>query len=215
MTHQNHQTNGASLEDCHTNFFALTELHGIKWRKLVWGETSGGGDGEDGAAPLADPVISSYARCLAGDILCVWRRVPAPQPLDFDMAMPAPPPLSLRASKELWIFWYGEEPDLTGLVAPELMESRKSQLHFPLMLMSELYCRCITSRYAVNGETSYRSNNRYDQINITDTLIYQRQRDIDSVIFVILSINAEVDYGKRYMAVSASRTRIIPAPLAA
>ncbi|XP_045490873.1 mediator of RNA polymerase II transcription subunit 13 [Colias croceus] len=127
MTHQNHQTNGASLEDCHTNFFALTELHGIKWRKLVWGETSGGGDGEDGAAPLADPVISSYARCLAGDILCVWRRVPAPQPLDFDMAMPAPPPLSLRASKELWIFWYGEEPDLTGLVAPELMESQGDQ----------------------------------------------------------------------------------------
>jgi len=23
MTHQNHQTNGASLEDCHTNFYAL------------------------------------------------------------------------------------------------------------------------------------------------------------------------------------------------
>lgn len=23
MTHQNHLTNGASLEDCHTNFFAL------------------------------------------------------------------------------------------------------------------------------------------------------------------------------------------------
>lgn len=23
MTHQNNQTNGASLEDCHTNFFAL------------------------------------------------------------------------------------------------------------------------------------------------------------------------------------------------
>ncbi|CAF4957560.1 unnamed protein product [Pieris macdunnoughi] len=126
MTHQNHQTNGASLEDCHTNFFALTELHGIKWRKLVWGETSGGGETEDGAAPLADPVISSYARCLAGDILCVWRRVPAPQPLDLDMSTPAPapPPLSLRASKELWIFWYGEEPDLTGLVASELLESR-------------------------------------------------------------------------------------------
>ncbi|KPJ19105.1 Mediator of RNA polymerase II transcription subunit 13 [Papilio machaon] len=25
MTHQNHQTNGASLEDCHTNFFALAD----------------------------------------------------------------------------------------------------------------------------------------------------------------------------------------------
>ncbi|CAH0722031.1 unnamed protein product, partial [Brenthis ino] len=123
MTHQNHQTNGASLEDCHTNFFALTELYGIKWRKLVWGETSGGGEGEEGSAPLADPVISSYARCLAGDILCVWRRVPH----DIDTGMPAPPPLSLRASKELWIFWYGEEPDLNGVVAPELIASQGDQ----------------------------------------------------------------------------------------
>lgn len=103
-----------------------TELYGIKWRKLVWGETSGvGAEGEEGAAPLADPVISSYARCLAGDILCVWRRVPAPQPLDIDIGLAAPPPLSLRASKELWIFWYGEEPDLNGLVAPELITSRE------------------------------------------------------------------------------------------
>ncbi|XP_026747536.1 mediator of RNA polymerase II transcription subunit 13 [Trichoplusia ni] len=129
MTHQNHQTNGASLEDCHTNFFALTELYGIKWRKLVWGETSGGGDGEEGGAPLADPVISSYARCLAGDILCVWRRVSAPPPNDniYDMSTPTPPPLSLRAAKELWIFWYGEEPDLNGLVAPELIASQGDQ----------------------------------------------------------------------------------------
>ncbi|KAJ0180779.1 hypothetical protein K1T71_004183 [Dendrolimus kikuchii] len=131
MTHQNHQTNGASLEDCHTNFFALTELYGIKWRKLVWGETSGGGEGDEGAAPLADPVISSYARCLAGDILCVWRRVPAQPPPSVDiyeMRAPArPPPLSLRAAKELWIFWYGEEPDLNGLVAPELISSQGEQ----------------------------------------------------------------------------------------
>lgn len=125
-----------------------TELHGIKWRKLVWGETSGGGDaGEEGAAPLADPVISSYARCLAGDILCVWRRVPAPQSLDLDMSTPAPPPLSLRASKELWIFWYGEEPDLTGLVASELLESRKCFTVFKyrliILAVTELqYVRC-------------------------------------------------------------------------
>ncbi|XP_068630122.1 mediator of RNA polymerase II transcription subunit 13 isoform X2 [Battus philenor] len=133
MTHQNHQTNGASLEDCHTNFFALTELYGIKWRKLVWerecgggGAGGGAGEGEEGAAPLGDPVISSYARCLAGDILCVWRRVPAQQPPDL-YDMPAPPPLSLRAAKELWIFWYGEEPDLSGLVAPELIASQGDQ----------------------------------------------------------------------------------------
>lgn len=111
-----------------------TELYGIKWRKLVWGETasgggSGGGDG-DGSAPLADPVISSYARCLAGDILCVWRRVPTPSQDIYDMTAPAPPPLSLRAAKELWIFWYGEEPDLNGLVAPELISGREYSFVF-------------------------------------------------------------------------------------
>ncbi|XP_066998213.1 mediator of RNA polymerase II transcription subunit 13 isoform X2 [Anabrus simplex] len=141
MTHPNHQTNGASLEDCHTNFFALTELCGIKWRKLVWGECGFSPE------PLEDPVLSSYARCLAVDILCVWRRVATQQPGSagthtnqgggglFDSInlgpglgpgsaaghSPQHPPLSLHAAKELWIFWYGEEPDLTGLVAPELI----------------------------------------------------------------------------------------------
>lgn len=33
------------------------------------------------------------------------------------------PPLSLTAAKELWIFWYGEEPDLTDLVVPELLKA--------------------------------------------------------------------------------------------
>jgi len=31
MTHQNHQTNGASLEDCHTNFYALVSTVLIFW----------------------------------------------------------------------------------------------------------------------------------------------------------------------------------------
>ncbi|CAH1098511.1 unnamed protein product [Psylliodes chrysocephalus] len=138
MTHPNFQTNGASLEDCHTNFFALTELSGIKWRRLVWSETdrNGGGGGGGGVGhhgggggtePLEDPVLRSYARCLAADILCVWRRVSTPRAADmFDLGPPPPaqpPPLSLAASKELWIFWYGEEPDLNELVAPELNTS--------------------------------------------------------------------------------------------
>lgn len=118
-----------------------TELSGIKWRKLVWSEserTVGGGAGlslphssncAGGATnttePLEDPVLLSYARCLAADILCVWRRVPTPRGAAdvFDLGPPpaaSPPPLSLAASKELWIFWYGEEPDLSELVAPEL-----------------------------------------------------------------------------------------------
>ncbi|XP_043676053.1 mediator of RNA polymerase II transcription subunit 13 isoform X1 [Vespula pensylvanica] len=140
MTHPSHQTNGASLEDCHTNFFALTDLCGIKWRKLVWGEVAGG----FGGTPLEDPVLSSFSRCLAGDILCVWRRVAAtpaasaggpatasgPGPGIFELGIapsPAPPPLSLTAAKELWIFWYGEEPDLSGLVSPELIACESEQ----------------------------------------------------------------------------------------
>lgn len=103
----------------------------------------GGGEGEEGAAPLGDPVISSYARCLAGDILCVWRRVPAPQPQDiYEMSVPAPPPppLSLRAAKELWIFWYGEEPDLNGLVAPELITGREYSFFFLKFEIDAGYC---------------------------------------------------------------------------
>ncbi|CRK97337.1 CLUMA_CG010730, isoform A [Clunio marinus] len=134
MTHQNHQTNGASLEDCHTNFFALADLCGIKWKKLVLNERPlSTGD------PLDDPVLRSYTKCLAKDILCVWRRVSQHKnDLDqtgglgmFDISQIGctsviHPPLSLTAAKELWIFWYGEEPDLTDLVSPELLKSPDS-----------------------------------------------------------------------------------------
>ncbi|XP_044731039.1 mediator of RNA polymerase II transcription subunit 13 isoform X2 [Chrysoperla carnea] len=144
MTHPNHLTNGASLEDCHTNFFALTDLCGIKWRKLVWGESTA-------TEPLEDPVLRSYSRCLASDILCVWRRVATPPPPPppsanngaggglFDSLTSLQPtvtsashnvqqpPLSLAAAKELWIFWYGEEPDLSELVSPELLSSEGEQ----------------------------------------------------------------------------------------
>ncbi|CAH1719545.1 unnamed protein product [Chironomus riparius] len=131
MTHQN-QTNGASLEDCHTNFFALADLCGIKWKKLVLNERpQATGD------PLDDPVLKSYTKCLAKDILCVWRRVTQHKnDLDqtgglgmFDISQNTSvihPPLSLTAAKELWIFWYGEEPDLTDLVSPELLKSPDS-----------------------------------------------------------------------------------------
>lgn len=88
--------------------------------------------------PLDDPVLRSYSKCLAVDILCVWRRVAAPKPdpdpsggFNFEIPLHGPgtggsvthPPLSLTAAKELWIFWYGEEPDLSDLVAPELLKS--------------------------------------------------------------------------------------------
>jgi len=63
-------------------------------------------------------------------MLCVWRRVQStktdnadPNALTFEITTSTKvhPPLSLAAAKELWIFWYGEEPDLTELVDAELL----------------------------------------------------------------------------------------------
>uniref|UniRef100_A0A8R1TKB8 Mediator of RNA polymerase II transcription subunit 13 n=2 Tax=Onchocerca TaxID=6281 RepID=A0A8R1TKB8_ONCVO len=98
-------TNGGSLEDCHTNVFALTELNGLKWKCLT--------------TPLSqrtwtsleqDPVLSAYAKCLQAGILCAWRRQP-PQPTSTLAAMQLPD-YRIDVVKELWIFWYShEEPD--------------------------------------------------------------------------------------------------------
>ncbi|CAN7987204.1 unnamed protein product [Ixodes hexagonus] len=117
MTHPTLVTNGASLEDCHTNFFALADLCGLKWRRLSseqqghsLGPHGGSGGSCSAAEPLSEPVLSSFAKCLAADLLCVWRRVARPE---------------LPHRRELWVFWYGEEPDLAGLVSPELNDTEQ------------------------------------------------------------------------------------------
>ncbi|EFX71474.1 hypothetical protein DAPPUDRAFT_60138 [Daphnia pulex] len=142
MAHPNSQTNGASLEDCHTNFFALTDLCGIRWRKLTsegYSPQPGGGGPWD---YLNDPVLLSYWRCLSNDILCVWRRIPSASsasspggssafPPSFPSGFPNPQSSTqqgsnglstLSGAKELWIFWYGDtSPDLSSLVVPEIL----------------------------------------------------------------------------------------------
>lgn len=118
-------------------FFLQTDLCGIKWRKWVWGEVV---SYPPEPLQVKDPVLWSYSRCLSNDILCVWRRigsppnsqtpgVPAGGPL-FDplagltpTAAPVAPALSLTVAKELWIFWYGEEPILTDVISKELLSS--------------------------------------------------------------------------------------------
>ncbi|RWS17807.1 Mediator of RNA polymerase II transcription subunit 13-like protein [Dinothrombium tinctorium] len=133
MSHPNNITNGASLEDSHTNFFALADLCGIKWRRLAIGDSY-----LLSPDPFDDPVLVSYSKCLAADLLCVWRRVVTNRGLNTSIG--GPPDQASRPglnpsdphssgnqqqvvySKELWIFWYGEEPDLSELVSNELSE---------------------------------------------------------------------------------------------
>lgn len=108
------------------NIFSLslkTDLCGIRWRKFVFVDPV--------SEPLKDPILRSYARCLREDILCVWRRISSKKvdtfnPNNLYDTRPQNsvtfPPLSLKTSKELWIFWYKEEPDLNELLVPELMK---------------------------------------------------------------------------------------------
>uniref|UniRef100_A0A8C9Z5H6 Mediator of RNA polymerase II transcription subunit 13 n=1 Tax=Sander lucioperca TaxID=283035 RepID=A0A8C9Z5H6_SANLU len=100
-TTANWVANGASLEDCHSNIFSLAELTGIKWRCYSFR-----GSGEYGpviSAPAQDdPVLRSFMRCVQANLLCVWRRKIKPD------------------TKELWIFWWGEEPILSDVIHHEL-----------------------------------------------------------------------------------------------
>ncbi|XP_069571315.1 mediator of RNA polymerase II transcription subunit 13-like isoform X1 [Brachyistius frenatus] len=100
-TTANWVANGASLEDCHSNIFSLAELTGIKWRCYRF--RSGGEYGPVISAPAQDdPVLRSFMRCVQANLLCVWRRKIKPD------------------AKELWIFWWGEEPNLSNVIHHEL-----------------------------------------------------------------------------------------------
>lgn len=107
--------------------FLQTDLCGIKWRKFVGVERP-----NTSVDPLEDPILRSYSRCLDMNILCVWRRVESPRQdpdpnstggmFDSMTATTVHPPLSLTAAKELWLFWYGEEPELSGAVDSQLLK---------------------------------------------------------------------------------------------
>ena len=95
------------------DFVFQTDLDGIKWRRLS-------ADSTFCLEPLDDPVLQSFTKCIQNDILCVWRRV--------QRSSDQKAPDQLSCNKELWIFWYGDEPpNLRLLLAQELQgECRQS-----------------------------------------------------------------------------------------
>uniref|UniRef100_A0A671YVW6 Mediator of RNA polymerase II transcription subunit 13 n=1 Tax=Sparus aurata TaxID=8175 RepID=A0A671YVW6_SPAAU len=83
-------------------FADYAELTGIKWR--CYGFRSSGEYGPVISAPAQDdPVLRSFMRCVQANLLCVWRRKIKPD------------------AKELWIFWWGEEPNLSDVIHHELI----------------------------------------------------------------------------------------------
>ncbi|RXN32477.1 mediator of RNA polymerase II transcription subunit 13-like isoform X3 [Labeo rohita] len=78
----------------------MAELTGIKWRCYSAG---GLAYGPVISAPAQDdPVLRSFMQCVRANLLCVWRRKIKPD------------------AKELWIFWWGEEPNLADIIHREL-----------------------------------------------------------------------------------------------
>lgn len=107
------------------------DLCGIKWRRLTVADSYLSATRE----PLEDPVLTSYSKCLAADLLCVWHRVignknssslaagDGPGGGGGGVSGPSrtePSPSHSTFNKELWIFWYGKEPDLSDFLSNEL-----------------------------------------------------------------------------------------------
>uniref|UniRef100_A0AAY5F5N5 Mediator of RNA polymerase II transcription subunit 13 n=1 Tax=Electrophorus electricus TaxID=8005 RepID=A0AAY5F5N5_ELEEL len=81
--------------------FSRAELTGIKWR--CYNFRGGAEYGPVISAPAPDdPVLCSFTRCVQANLLCVWRRRVTPD------------------AKELWIFWWGDEPNLSDIIHHEL-----------------------------------------------------------------------------------------------
>ncbi|CAD5125355.1 DgyrCDS13593 [Dimorphilus gyrociliatus] len=109
--------NGCSLEDCYTNLFALTELDGIRWCKLVAPNQRRYQD------PLEDPILKAYNRGISKELLCVWKRTTRfIDPNDYSTENPL-----LNGKKELWVFWYKDQPHhLPGIRAEFQLKDEES-----------------------------------------------------------------------------------------
>lgn len=106
LPHARAKTLYLNINTCHVCFYLQTDLDGIKWRRLS-------ADTTFCLEPLDDPVLQSFTKCIQNDILCVWRRV--------QRSTDQKAPDQLSCNKELWIFWYGDEPpNLRLLLAQEL-----------------------------------------------------------------------------------------------
>lgn len=58
-----------------------------------------------------DPILCSFSRCLAADVLSVWRRHHTP------------------GRRELWLFWWGDDPSFAELIHNELSSKCIQHLH--------------------------------------------------------------------------------------
>lgn len=107
------------------------DLTGIKWRRFVWqGPTS---------SPILfpvteeDPILCSFSRCMAADVLSVWRRHHTP------------------GRRELWLFWWGDDPSFAELIHNELSSE------YPEHCGCTRVCVCVCSAGPRRGQCHFRN----------------------------------------------------------
>uniref|UniRef100_A0A8R1E3Z6 Mediator of RNA polymerase II transcription subunit 13 n=1 Tax=Caenorhabditis japonica TaxID=281687 RepID=A0A8R1E3Z6_CAEJA len=106
-------SNGGSLEDCASNVFSLLELPGIKWKCFCTKPNAPRG------VPLTtDLVLKAYSKCVLDKILCTWRRKQLTASGNNEL-LPLPH-FSNDTPKELWVFWYDDEPEVLKQHTEEL-----------------------------------------------------------------------------------------------
>uniref|UniRef100_A0A7E4UXY5 Mediator of RNA polymerase II transcription subunit 13 n=1 Tax=Panagrellus redivivus TaxID=6233 RepID=A0A7E4UXY5_PANRE len=110
-----------SLEECYTNCFSLAEVNGLSWTCLT-SSTSTPPESLDDC-----PVLSGFKKAQAEGVVSLWRRIPGPLRTLNETGGPVfqSTAISVKAAKELWIFWYGQTkpPLVDTLLTNGLKES--------------------------------------------------------------------------------------------
>lgn len=73
-----------------------------------------------------DPILCSFSRCMAADVLSVWRRHHTP------------------GRRELWLFWWGDDPSFAELIHNEL-SSEYPQRFGGSRVCSAKFCNILAS----------------------------------------------------------------------
>ncbi|XP_028400914.1 mediator of RNA polymerase II transcription subunit 13-like isoform X2 [Dendronephthya gigantea] len=111
MTSGSLSSNAVDLRECSSNLFTLADINALKWCKYT-------GNLHSLDRPLEDPVLTSFANALKNNVLCSWRHSPPYTTPRLNQGLTCS-----ESAKELWLFWYGDDPRTIDIVDTSLKES--------------------------------------------------------------------------------------------
>eukprot|EP00794_Sanderia_malayensis_P013792 gene13792-15235_t len=132
-------TNADSLSDCRTNVFPLADARGLHWKKFVTVYC------QRCVKISEDPVLAAYSNALHQGILCCWQTSPSNTSSAAIAVNVEHKDTLFDKSKELILFWYGDEPQLSTIVNPSLKEAESGcfddgiPLEFQSLLFKSLH----------------------------------------------------------------------------